>query len=73
MNFFCVLGLVLGFLLVARYFYPPERDDTDGPEKRSGMALYIDYRTGCHYLGNPFGGITPRLDQDGRHMCEPRQ
>lgn len=46
------------------------RDDTDPPEGRSGMALFIDNRTGCHYLGNPLGGITPRLDGKGRHICE---
>lgn len=44
-------------------------DDTDGPEKRSGMALYRDYGTGCEYLASPWGGLTPRLDADGRHIC----
>jgi hypothetical protein len=48
------------------------RDDTDPPEGRSGMTLYIDHRTGCHYVGNPMGGITPRVDAKGKHICDPK-
>lgn len=39
-------------------------------KKRSGLLLYIDYGTGCQYLGGLFGGITPRLNKKGRHICE---
>ncbi len=45
------------------------RDDTDPPSGRSGMILFIDYKTGGQYLGSPSGGITPRLDEHGRHIC----
>ena len=45
------------------------RDSTDG-EKRSGMILSVDAMTGCHYLQGKSGGITPRLNQEGRHVCE---
>lgn len=59
---FWALSLVLG--LVA------EPDSTDTPDgARSGMSLHVDHRTGCQYLSKPFGGITPRLDANGKHMC----
>jgi hypothetical protein len=45
------------------------RDSTDPPNERSGLILRIDHMTGCHYIGTPFGGITPRLDSDGQHIC----
>ncbi len=48
------------------------RDDTDPPKGHSGLRIFIDHRTGCHYIGNPLGGITPRLDAKGKHVCEPR-
>lgn len=59
----CVIALII-------FFWPADRDDTDPPEGRSGLALYVDDRTGCHYLGAPMGGITPRLDAEGSHICE---
>lgn len=68
-------GFLLGVLFVIVILWLCSgggvRDDTDPPEGRSGMALYIDHRTGCHYVANPMGGITPRLDAMGRHVCEP--
>lgn len=44
-----------------------QRDSTDGAT-RSGMRPHVDAATGCEYLSAPGGGITPRLDSDGRHM-----
>jgi len=44
------------------------KDNTDAEEKRSGLTLYTDYKTGLQYIGNPMGGITPRLTVDGKHM-----
>jgi hypothetical protein len=47
------------------------RDDTDPPDGRSGLGLYVDHRTGCHYLGaGLFGGITPRVDSSGKQICD---
>lgn len=47
-------------------------DDTDDKlsGERSGMALHIDNRTGCHYLASSAGSLTPRLDKSGRQICE---
>lgn len=43
-------------------------DDTDPPDGRSGMRLLTDAHTGCQYLAVPLGGITPRLDGEGRQV-----
>lgn len=60
-------GLFLAFFIVLSGCSP--RDDTDPPRGRSGLRLFTDNMTGCQYLGNPFGGITPRVDREGRHIC----
>ena len=66
-----VLGLSL-LALLAWIFSPAKPfDDTDPTSGRSGLRLYVDARTGCHYLGGAFSGITPRVDAEGRHICEP--
>lgn len=41
--------------------------DMDGWH-RSGMAVHTDNLTGIQYLSVPGGGVTPRLDKDGRPM-----
>lgn len=45
------------------------RDVTDGRE-RSGLALRTDAQTGCQYLASPWGGLTPRVDRAGKHICD---
>lgn len=51
-----------------------ERDDFDDPTgKRSGMIVYTDHRTGCQYLGTILGGITARLDRDGKPVCTKQE
>ena len=46
-------------------------DDTDHPSgERSNMALRTDHGTGCQYLETLWGGITPRLNSDGKQICE---
>lgn len=44
-------------------------DSTDG-EQRSGMALRIDYGTGCHYLESSRGNLIQRFNPDGTQYCE---
>lgn len=63
---FVLAAVVLVYALIGG------KDDTDGPRSRSGMRLFIDNRTGLHYLGGTFGGITPRLNIDGTQMREER-
>lgn len=65
-----VFVLVTLVLLNAFLF---DRDDTDPPTgARSQLGLHIDNRTGCHYLSTHKGGLTPRLDANGRHICDKR-
>lgn len=45
--------------------------DDAANSKRSNLRIYVDYGTGCQYVGTPFGGLTPRLDKDGRPICLP--
>ena len=45
-------------------------DSTDSPTKRSGMSLYIDHETGCHYLANRGGTLIKRMTKEGKHYCE---
>ena len=62
-----ILLLAAVFLTLWNYL-PFGRDDTDG-EKRSGMKLLIDAKTGCQYLGYN-SGITPRLNNNGKQICK---
>ncbi len=35
------------------------------------VYVYTDIDTGCQYLiFKPFGGITPRVDNNGKHICK---
>lgn len=34
------------------------------------MSVYVDDLTGCQYLRTYKGGITPRLNKDGKQICE---
>lgn len=61
-------AIVVGYFAIALVGYCTPRDDTDG-EERSGMRLMTDARSGCQYLGAPWGGITPRMDRNGHHIC----
>lgn len=60
--------IVIAALQAIYHFAPVLRDSSDG-DSRSGMKVAVDAMTGCHYL-RASGGITPRLDREGRHVCE---
>lgn len=47
-------------------------DDSDPPGGRSGLTPKTDHLTGCQYLESPKGGLTPRLDAQGQHVCRQR-
>lgn len=44
-------------------------DSTDNPPNRSGMEIHVDHLTGCEYLEGGLGGLTPRLNRNGKPMC----
>ena len=62
--------VIMLWLLVDRAFGPFFGvDETDSQEMRSNMVLRTDHGTGCQYLQTRHGGITPRLDPDGKQIC----
>lgn len=65
--------LVIAYFVVALIGSCSQRDATDRADgERSGLGLRTDHGTGCQYLVAPFGGITPRVDSQGRHVgCRP--
>lgn len=74
------IAMILGFMVLGsfvlieidRWQFSTFRygaDNTDGPT-RSQMALFTDAKTGCQYLGSAWGGITPRMDNSGNHICQ---
>lgn len=47
---------------------PFNYDDTDSWPRKSGASVIVDARTGCEYLSAK-GGMTPRMDGQGKHIC----
>lgn len=66
-----VLGGIVIFTVVS--FIPVGLDSTDNGTDRSGMALHIDNKTGCHYLASQHGGMTQRVDRNGNHICSGQE
>lgn len=64
-----LVSMALGFLVaLAMAVTASPTDDSDaGPDRRSGMRIHTDHKTGLQYLGAG-GCVTPRVDADGRHM-----
>lgn len=61
---------IIGSIIIGIFnYFNVSYDSTDG-ETRSGMGMHTDALTGCQYLSTPRGGITPRLNQDGQHICD---
>ena len=56
-------------ILVSGLMQPFEpKDDSDFPDRSSGMNVLTDHLTGCQYLSR--GSITPRLDATGKQICK---
>lgn len=70
------MGLILAVLVTVLLFNGISRligggrDDSDPPNGRSDMKVHTDALTGCQYLRGPSGGLTPRLDPNGRQICK---
>lgn len=70
-----IIGIIL-VLIVLDFMRPIDSTDKSRLD-RSGLSLYIDNETGCHYLSVQSGlfgkgQLIPRLDKDGKHYCEKR-
>jgi len=65
------LGLGIGHYLqlgLAGGFGIFKRDATDTATERSGLHVVTDLGTGIQYVGGPLGGITVRVDENGKPM-----
>lgn len=67
---------IVAFILMLIFTRTASYDTTDNQDAgiRSGLTLYIDHATGCHYLstGGLFSSsssLVPRLNRDGKHVC----
>ena len=51
----------------SRPWYSPDYDNTDDVDrgKSSNVTIWADPATGVQYIVTPFGGITPRIDNQG--------
>jgi hypothetical protein len=61
-----ILAAIIIVLLLTMLWGRTNRDDTDGPNERSGLVLYTDHKTGVQYVGTVFGALHVRVDRDGK-------
>ena len=65
-----MLKIILALFAVSMVLSYLTTDSTDKGFKKSGLGLYIDNATGCHYIqGGIFGNMIPRLDKTGKQIC----
>lgn len=54
---------------IIKIIFSTDVDDTDiDAWNRSGMRVYTDAKTGVQYLGTERGGLTVRVDKDGKPL-----
>lgn len=72
-QFELIMAILAAYLLISIATNPYgalnafKRDDTDGKE-RSGLVIYTDHKTGVQYVGNALGGLTVRVDENGKPL-----
>jgi hypothetical protein len=51
-------------------WYRPPYDDSDdvANNRRSGVRVITDHKTGLQYLMSPLGHLTPRMNEFGHQM-----
>jgi hypothetical protein len=57
--------VIIAIVVSSLHGYFKDKDDTDPENGRSGLMLFTDAKTGCQYVGNPAGGIIPRMNEEG--------
>ena len=65
------VGIVLALTVynIIRVSFSLGLDDSDlSTTKRSGMAVYTDYKTGVQYMSTQFGGLCVRVDENGKPL-----
>ena len=69
MNGLITLGIILIIAWGIQYLIPYDDTDNKLQKKRSGLSLYVDNRTGLHYIkGRIFGTIIPRLNAEEKQI-----
>lgn len=68
-NYVFKIVIVFVIIMFGYYLLYPTDTSDEGRFSRSGLALHIDAKTGCHYVASQYGGITPRLTAEGAHIC----
>ena len=65
------VGLLMGLFIAVIFSGRKPLDATDNlvTGARSQMRILVDHSTGCQYLRSSSGGLTPRLDAQGKPMC----
>lgn len=61
------VAILLGVVYLVPALTPPSQPVS--VQYYTSLPVTIDPLTGCHYLTSY--GFTPRLDADGRQICEP--
>lgn len=64
----CIVGILV-FLILIFQSNPLDATDNHVTGVRSGMQILTDHGTGCQYLRATGGGLTPRLDAQGKPVC----
>ena len=59
------------FLILINWVSKYKSDSTDGKQK-SGLLLFKDHGTGIEYVGTLMGGLTPRLDSNGKILTNEK-
>lgn len=65
-----LLAMIVVFMVESKL--PLSRNSTDAEYSRlnhTKLSVVRDYATSCLYLVHENGGITPRLQMDGKQVC----
>ena len=60
------LAIILALIVALSFFVP---DHPSEKELNRRMVVWVDPDSGCHYVAYRFGGIAPRIDATGNHIC----
>jgi len=66
--FTLIILLIIGLLVAV--FDKQYSTKNELPLDNENISVYVDPDTGCQYLKTYKGGITLRLNKDGKQICE---
>ena len=67
---YLIVLFVAGVLLALSGCVGRTGDEAKPEAKVLDPYLYRDRTTGCEYLAAGSGGLTPRMDRDGKQVCK---